>query len=152
MSKTSSPGVAAWSALLRAHAALVPRIAGEVESATGLPLSWYDVLLELNAADGRRLHMQELGNRVVLSRSQVSRIVDRVEAAGLVVREPDPDDRRATFAAITAKGRETLRRVAPVYLASIQRHFTSHMSDAQLRGVHRALEHLLRRHQGRAGD
>lgn len=144
--------MAAWSALLRAHAALVARIAGEVESATGLPLSWYDVLLELNAADRRRLHMQELGNRVVLSRSQVSRIVDRVEAAGLVVRQADPDDRRATFAAITPKGRETLRRVAPVYLASIQRHFTSHLNDAQLRAVHRALEHLLRHHEGPAGD
>jgi DNA-binding MarR family transcriptional regulator len=59
---------------------------------------WYDVLLELNSADGRRLRMQELGERAVLSRSRISRIVDELARAGLVTREPDPADRRGSWA------------------------------------------------------
>lgn len=133
--------------MLRVHAALVARLGQELESATGLPLSWYDVLLELNVADGRRLRMQDLGNRVVLSRSRASRIVDDVEKAGLVRREPDPADKRATFAIITPSGRKALRRAAPVYLASIDRHFTSHLTETQLRAMEQALESVLRHHE-----
>lgn len=120
----------AWEALLRIHAALVPAIAAEVEAATGLPLSWYDVLLELSGAPDRRLRMQELGERVVLSRSRVSRIVDEMMAAGLVTKRPDPDDGRATLAVLTAAGRRAQRRAAPVYLAAIERRFGAHLPDA----------------------
>ena len=74
-----------------------------------MPIGQYDVLLELNAAPGRRLRMQQLSDRVVLSRSRVSRVVDEMERAGLVRREPDPDDRRAAFAVITEDGRAALR-------------------------------------------
>ncbi len=115
---------AAWAALLRAHAALVPRIAREVEEATGLPLSWYDVLLEL---DGGALRMQELGERVVLSRSRVSRVVDEMVDAGLVEKRPDPEDGRATLAVPTPAGRRARRRAAPAYLAAIERHFAAHL-------------------------
>jgi hypothetical protein len=73
-------GVTTWSVFLRTHAALVRTIEREVEEATGLPLSWYDVLLELNAAEKGRLRMQELAARVLLSRTRVSRLVDDIEA------------------------------------------------------------------------
>lgn len=128
-------GVAAWAALLRAHAALVPRVAAEVEAATGLPLSWYDVLLELVEAPGRRLRMQELGERVVLSRSRVSRVVDEMVDAGLVVKQPDPDDGRATLATATAAGRRAQRRAAPAYLAAIERYFAAHLTTTQARAI-----------------
>src|SRR6266702_2783960 len=77
------PEVAAWRQLLVAHSRLVPAIERDLQAAGQVSLSWYDVLLELNAAPGRRLRMSELGQRAVLSRTRVSRVVDELAAAGL---------------------------------------------------------------------
>jgi len=136
------------------HAAVVPKLERELSS-TGLRLSWYDVLLELNAAPGRTLRMTELGARVVLSRERVSRVVAELERAGLVRREPNPDDGRSSFAVVTAQGRSRLRAAAPTYLAGIERHYTSHLSDQEVgragpghppaRRIHRDAERLKRR-------
>jgi DNA-binding MarR family transcriptional regulator len=134
---------AAWSALLRVHATVVPVLDRELQAACGLPLTWYDVLLELNAAPGRRLSMGELGQAAVVSRSRVSRVVDQLAAEGLVVREANPDDRRSAYATITDAGRRRLRAAAPVYLDGIARHFTSRMSPAEARTVATALENVL---------
>jgi DNA-binding MarR family transcriptional regulator len=134
---------AAWAALLRVHAALVPVLDRDLQAACNLPLTWYDVLLELNAAPARRLSMGELGDVAVVSRSRVSRVVDQLAAEGLVTREPNPDDRRSAYAAITDAGRKRLRAAAPVYLGGIERHFTSRMSAAESRTVAAALEKVL---------
>jgi DNA-binding MarR family transcriptional regulator len=131
----------AWAALLRAHAALVPRIGRDL--AATVPLSWYDVLLELNAAPERKLRMSELGSRVVLSRERVSRVVDEMERAGLVRRERNPDDKRSFFAVLTAAGRERLVAAAPIYLASVERNFTRHLTDEEARTITAALERAL---------
>jgi DNA-binding MarR family transcriptional regulator len=130
--------VGAWAALLRAHAAVVPKLERRLAE-HGMPLSWYDVLLVLNSAPGRRLRMSELGARAVLSRERVSRVVTELERAGLVVREANPDDGRSWFAAVTPSGRSRLRAAAPVYLAGIQEHVGRHLSDAEARAVTRAL-------------
>lgn len=140
------PGVAAWSALLRTQARVVRVLEREVEADSGLPLSWYDVLLELAAADEGRLRMQELASRVVLSRTRVSRLVGEIAAAGLVDRIPDPADGRATFAVITDRGRTRLRAAAPVYLAGIRQHFAAHLSAAQLAAIRDGLEQVLAAH------
>jgi DNA-binding MarR family transcriptional regulator len=139
-------GVATWSVLLRMHAAVVRTIEREVEEATGLLLSWYDVLLELDAADGGRLRMQELAGRVVLSRTRVSRLVDQIVRAGMVDRHPDPTDGRAAFAVITDRGREALRAAAPVYLDRIRANFTQHLSRRQLEAIHDGLGRILAAH------
>src|SRR3954463_14958560 len=123
----SDTDVAAWAALLRVHAALVPLLDRELQVACGLPLTWYDVLLELNSAPGRRLNMGELGQVAVVSRTRVSRVVDALAAAGLGAREVTPEDRRSAYAVITEAGRARLRAAAPVYLAGIRRHFTDRM-------------------------
>jgi DNA-binding MarR family transcriptional regulator len=136
-------GILAWSAFLRAHAGVVRRIEAEVEAKARLPLGWYDVLLELNAAPERRMRMQELGEAAVLSRSRVSRIVDELVAAGLAERQPNPDDRRSSFAVITTDGRRSLRRAAPVYLAAVREHFVAGLTPAQLAAVRSAMEALL---------
>src|SRR5919107_4787340 len=128
-------GVAAWAALLRVHAALVPALDQELQAAHGLPITWYDVLLELNSAPERRLTMGQLGGAAVVSRSRVSRVVDELVKAGLVTREPNPDDRRSAFAAITPAGRRRLRTAAPTYLAGIQRLFTRRMTTREARAV-----------------
>ena len=136
-------GVATWETLLRVHADVVPVVAREVQEATGLPLAWYDVLLELNRAPRRRLRMRQLGERVVLSRTRVSRIVDDLVADGLVTREADPADARAMFAVITTDGRQVLRRAAPVYLRAIEQHFAARLERAELEAVHRGLRRVL---------
>ena len=128
----SDTDTAAW-------AALVPQLDRELQAACGLPLTWYDVLLELNAAPGRRLSMGELGQVAVVSRTRASRVVDHLAAAGLVTRQSNPDDRRSAYATITEAGRSRLREAAPVYLAGIQRHFTSRMSPQEARTVAAAL-------------
>ncbi|MBU2664177.1 MarR family transcriptional regulator [Actinoplanes bogorensis] len=135
--------VSAWAALLRVHAALVPRMDRELQQACGLPLTWYDVLLELNAAPGRRLSMGELGEVAVVSRTRVSRVVDQLVTAGLVIRSANPEDRRSAYAEITDDGRKRLREAAPVYLGAIERHYTSRMTAAESRTVASALEKVL---------
>src|SRR3954466_6814399 len=106
--------VAPWASLLRVHAALLPKLERAVQRA-GLPLTWYDVLLVLNAAPDRQLTMSELGRQAVVSRERVSRVVTELERDGLVERRANPDDRRSSYAAITAEGRRRLRSAAPVY-------------------------------------
>lgn len=142
-SSEDGAGVVAWATLLRTHAAVVQRLERQLADGRGLPLSWYDVLLELNSAPGRRLRMQELGDRAVLSRTRVSRIVDQLVGAGLVARAPDPDDRRATFAVITAAGRTTLRRAAPVYLRGIREHFAAHLTAREVSVLTQGLQRVL---------
>lgn len=138
--------VAAWRAVLLAQSRVVRAIDRDLERVGAVPLAWYDVLLELNAAPDRHLRMQELGLRVVLSRTRVSRIVGELEAAGLVQRLPDPGDGRATLATITPHGRMALREAAPVYLAGIDHHFSRHLTSAQRRSIASGLQRVVDAH------
>jgi DNA-binding MarR family transcriptional regulator len=133
---------AAWSALLRVHAAVVPKLSRALTD-VGLPISWYDVLLVLNAAPDRRLRMSELGSQAVLSREQISRVVTELEKAGLVERQPNPDDKRSSFAVITTEGRRRLRTAAPTYLQAIEEHYTRHLSEREVAVIARALGRVL---------
>lgn len=129
---TPSDAERTWEAMLRLHAALLPRLDRVVAQGGGMPLSWYDVLLELRDAGGR-LTMGQLSERVVLSRTRVSRLVDELVGAGLVAREPNPDDRRSAFAVLTADGRRRFLAAARVYLPAIDREFANvdpgHLAD-----------------------
>jgi DNA-binding MarR family transcriptional regulator len=134
----SDDDIEAWRAMLLAHAGAVRAIERDVQR-VGIPLTWYDVLLELDAADGRQLRMQDLSDRVVLSRTRVSRLVDEMAARGLVRKRPDADDRRSTWAVITPEGRSALRETAPAYMAGIREHFNRYLTDSERRAVARAL-------------
>jgi DNA-binding MarR family transcriptional regulator len=127
------PVLDAWRGLLVAHSRLVPAVEADLRAAGQVPLSWYDVLLELNAAPERRLRMSELGHRAVLSRTRVSRVVDELAAAGLAERQPDQADGRSSFAVLTDRGRDALRRAWPVYREAIRRHLTARLSADQCR-------------------
>src|SRR5688572_7346693 len=148
----SEDRVAAWRALLLAHSGAVRAIEADLAAAGTLPLSWYDVLLEINAAPDRRLRMQDVAARVLLSRTRVSRLVDEIEKAGYVERVPDPDDGRATFAAITPSGRAELRRTAPRYLASIDENFTSLFTAPEQAQLVALLGRAAERHAGARGS
>jgi DNA-binding MarR family transcriptional regulator len=135
-------GLAAWASLLRCRAALVGRLEAQLQAERGMSLAWYDVLLVLNSAAGRRLRMSALGERVVVSRTRVSRIVDEMVVAGLVRREVDPSDRRSWFAILTPDGRAALRRAAPVYLRGISTDFSQHLRAEEKRVIRDALERV----------
>lgn len=132
----------AWGALLQVHAALVPQLDKDLRRRVDLPLAWYDVLLELHGAADHRLTMSQLGDRVVLSRSRVSRVVDELVGAGLAVREANPDDARSAYAAMTAAGVRRFKEAAPVYLGGIQQRFASALSEAELRTIGTALQRV----------
>ena len=132
-----------WGALLKVHAALVPRLDRELQEAHGLPLTWYDVLLELNSAPERRLTMGQLGSVAAVSRTRVSRVVDELVRAGLVSREPNPDDGRSAFAALTPAGRAALRKAAPTYVAAVQREFADHLTAREAEVLAGALRKVL---------
>ena len=134
--------VSAWAGLLRTHAAVLPKVERAL-APTGLPLTWYDVLLVVNAAPGRRLRMTELGQQAVVSRERVSRVVTELERAGLVVREANPDDKRSSFTVITPEGRKRLRASAPVYLKAIEQHFLSRLTDQETRMISQALSRVV---------
>lgn len=149
--RESDPGVVVWEAMLRVHAAVLAVLSAEVEEVTGLALSSYDVLLELNRAPDRELRMTELGERVVLSRSRVSRVVDSMESQGLVVRRPDPADGRATLVTATPAGRSALRRAAPTYLQGIRRHFSAYLTRDESNAMREALNRILDHHTASDG-
>jgi DNA-binding MarR family transcriptional regulator len=132
-----------WGALLKVHAALVPRLDRELRDTHGLPLTWYDVLLELNSAPGRRLTMGQLGSAASVSRTRVSRVVDELTRAGLVAREPNPDDGRSAFAALTPSGRTALRQAAPTYVAAVHREFADHLTVREAEVLAGALRKVL---------
>src|SRR3954464_4875117 len=118
-----------WRAFLNAHAHLTRRI-GRALAEAGLPdLGWYDLLWTLYRAPGRRLRVNELAREVVLSPTAMSRFVDRAEQAGVVRREPDPEDRRALQVALTDAGVELLRAMWPVYARGIEERVAAHVGD-----------------------
>lgn len=134
--------VAAWRAFLRAHASVVRKLERDLLNETGMPLGWYDVLVQLAEAPERRLRMADLADRVLLSRSGLTRLIDRMEADGLVVREPYPGDARGLYTVLTPAGYQRLREAAPTHLAGVQAYWLSRFSDRELHDLHMLLGRL----------
>ena len=139
----SPEALAAWRTFITAHAAVIERIEHDLATANQLPLSFYDVLIELAEAPDRRLRMHELARSVVLSRSGLTRLVDKLEAAGLLRREACTTDRRGAYAVLTDAGRAALRGAWPVYAQGIATHFAQHLTDAEVATLTPALERVL---------
>ncbi len=135
-------GMRAWHAFLQAHVAVMRQLEAELVARGGVSLAHYDVLVQLAAADGGRLRMHELADRVLLSRSGVTRLVDRLEADGLVRRATCPSDARGSFAVLTEAGVARLEAASPVHLDGVRRHFADHFDQAELRELARLLERL----------
>jgi DNA-binding MarR family transcriptional regulator len=137
----------AWQALLHAHHDVTDRLDAELREQHGLAFSEYDVLLRLARAPDRSLRMSDLAERVLLSPSGLTRLVDRLVDNGLVSRNIHQEDARVTLARLTGRGRERLRRAARTHLQSIREHFTGRLSVAQLRDVASALEAVTGPHE-----
>ena len=125
----SSDGLAAWRAFLRAHSTMLRRIGRDLDEAGLPPLSWYDVLAALRDAPDGQLRQVELAERVLLSNSGLSRLVDRIEARGLVERTSCPSDRRSFHVRLTPDGREMLELMWPVYARGIAEDFLPAFGD-----------------------
>jgi DNA-binding MarR family transcriptional regulator len=142
-SMTREDKLAAWQAFLQAHTKLIRVLEREMLEEQELPLTWYDILAHLDGAPEGRLRMQELAESVVLSRSGLTRLVDRMAKSGLVSRAPCPHDRRGTYAVITAQGRETLRIAKPGHLRGVEHHFLDRLDDVDLQALDRSLSKVL---------
>lgn len=130
----------AWRAFLNAQATLMRRLEAELVASEGMTLPEFDVLVQLQFAPEQRLQMNELSDRVRLSPSGITRLVDRLAQAGLVERGPCESDRRVTWAILTSSGRARLRRASPVHLRGVKEHFARRLSPAQLDVLADALE------------
>jgi len=137
--------VAAWRALLTVHADLTERIDGALREAGVIPLRWYDALLCLYEAPGRRLRLADMARAALLSRSGLSRLVDRLEAAGLLTREPVADDARGAYALLTPDGLQELRRCWRVYGRQIDTLIGRRVTATEARAIADLLRRLLER-------
>jgi DNA-binding MarR family transcriptional regulator len=142
MHRAESDRLAVWAAFLRAHATVIAQLERELTTERDLSLTWYDVLFQLSSA-GRELRMQELARSVLLSKSGLTRLVDRMEAAGLVARRTCDFDRRGTWVGLTPEGKTTLRRAAPVHLRGVGEHFLDKLDDDDLAALKVALDKVL---------
>jgi DNA-binding MarR family transcriptional regulator len=123
----------AWRGLLRVHSAMTKALDAELEREHGLALSSYEVLLFLADAPGGRLRMSDLADGVLLSRSGLTRLVDRLERDGLLCRERCEDDARGYHAAITEAGRALFQRARKTHLDGVRERFLSRLSPDELR-------------------
>jgi DNA-binding MarR family transcriptional regulator len=129
MPRDAQPGhVAAWRAILTVHAELTERIDRALTDGDAIPLHWYHALLPLYEAPRHRLRLGELARAALLSRSGLSRLVDRLEEAGMLEREACGDDARGSFAVLTRAGQAALRKALRIYGREIQRLFGRHVS------------------------
>ena len=126
--RVPEPHLSAWQAVLNAHASVVARVENALAEADLPPLAWYDVLWALRRAPGRRVRMAELAGSLTLSRGGLTKLADRLEATGLLHREPAEDDGRGLYAVLTEAGNDMLRRMWPVYSRVLRETFVEAIS------------------------
>ncbi len=139
MAVLNDEGLAAWRALLRAHARLVDVLGHELEREKGITLAQYDVMAFLSEAPQQRVRMSELADAVLLSRSGLTRLIDRLTHSGLVRREGCPEDRRGSYAVLTNEGFERLRDAWMVHERGVAEHFAEPLTETETRMLERAL-------------
>jgi DNA-binding MarR family transcriptional regulator len=137
------PRLGAWATFLRAHARVTRVLERELHDEQQLALADYDVLVQLARAEERRLRMGELADRLLLSRSGITRLVDRLERAGYVERASCESDRRGSWALLTDAGHDRLRRATPVHLRGVAEHFLDRIPGDELEELRAALARVL---------
>ena len=135
--------MAAWLALLQTHATVVDALEEALLAERNVPLSWFEVLVQLTAQPDGRLPMQELAHSVLLSKSGLTRLVDRMADAGLVRREACESDRRIVYATVTSRGRTLLAQAMPIFVDGFERSFSRHLSVADAQALRGLLQRIL---------
>jgi DNA-binding MarR family transcriptional regulator len=139
----SPSALSVWRDLLRAHARILRRLEADLVTEQALPLASYDVLVQLVEAPEHRLRMTELAERVLLSRSGLTRLVDRLEREGLVARAACESDARGLFAVLTPAGYAKLRVASRTHLRGVEDYVTGRLEEADLADLQRVLGKLL---------
>ena len=142
--------VTAWVRLVRAEQTVLGCIEAELKSGGLPPLSWYDVLLELERSQDGRLRPMELERRTLLAQYNASRLIDRMEAAGLVTREAHPEDKRGQLIAITPEGRALRKKIWRIYGPAIAHHVGCKLQRDEATTLAALLEKLI--DQPKSGD
>jgi DNA-binding MarR family transcriptional regulator len=135
--------LAAWRGFLRAHGALTRALDAELVEAHDLPLTSYEVLLHLYDAPEGQMRMSELAEAVLLSRSGLTRLADRLELAGLIERRDCPSDARGLLAVITDEGRRLFRRAGRTHVEGVRRRFLDRLTSEEQRSLADVWERLL---------
>ena len=141
-SPADDPALDVWRAFIQTHARLIHKLDEELQSAHGLSLAEYDALVQLVNAPDRRLRMSALAERVLLSRSGLTRLVDRLEADGMVERSVCPTDARGSMAAITQLGVTRLRAASKTHLDGVRRYFLDVIAADDRVALQRSLERV----------
>ncbi len=128
-----------WGGLLLVHKFVSRELAADLEREVGISLVWYDTLLVLAESQDGRMRLQDLEQRVLHSQSGMTRLIDRMTAAGHVTREKADDDRRGVYARITPEGVHAFRRAAPTFVNGVHRYFLSHLSEEDKKVIRDAL-------------
>ena len=143
MVATPDPRQRAWARFVTAQAMLLEHIEAVFAAADLPPLAWYDVLWILENADQGRLRMHDLARKAVVSRSNVTRLTDRMEKAGLVARSDCPVDGRGTVCELTAKGRALRAKMWPVYKKQIDTLFGKHLDAREADMISTAFDRII---------
>ena len=141
LSSPSRTQLAQWRVFLETAYALIDILDAELQAERGISLRWYDALVHLEEA-GDGLRMNDLANRILFSKSGLTRVIDRMEEAGLVRRERPADDRRVVKVYIAPAGLEALQAARSVHRRGIQEHFVQHLNERQLTTLAHTLEHV----------
>ena len=141
MSSPPPERLRAWRLYFESALALLDVLDAELEQAVGIPQRWYDVLVHLEESP-QGIPMNELADRILYSKSGFTRVVDRMEEAGLVHRARPENDRRTILIHLTDNGTETLRVARRYHRDGIQRHFSQHLTDTDIKALTRALEKI----------
>jgi DNA-binding MarR family transcriptional regulator len=141
--RPTEAAVQAWARLVRVEQALLGRIEEDLKAAGLPPLVWYDVLLELVREPGDRLRHRDLHRRMLLAKYNLSRLLDRMEANGLIGRQPVNDDARGEYVRVTTRGRDMQKRMWPVYRRAIAKHFSGRLSIDDIDQLLRILSKVL---------
>jgi DNA-binding MarR family transcriptional regulator len=147
MPATPDPRQRAWARFVTAQALMLERIEAKFAEADLPPLAWYDVLWMLESAEHGRMRMADLAEKAVVSRSNVTRLADRMEKAGLVERMSCPQDGRSIFCVLTDKGRALRAKMWPVYKKQIDSLFGKHLEAREAESLTTAFERMIKSFQ-----
>ena len=139
------PRIEPWRAFLQAHARVTRRLDEELRAEHDLSLAEYDALLSIAEAPDRRIRMRQLADRVILSKSGVTRLIDRLVLDGLVQRDACLSDARGAEAVLTTAGLDRLRRASRTHLRGIEEHFIAAVDEADLAVIQRSMRAVAER-------
>ncbi|WP_248924755.1 MarR family winged helix-turn-helix transcriptional regulator [Paenibacillus hamazuiensis] len=144
MHRLEDDQLAVWRAFVNAHAAVIERIEKDLSDQRKVPLTTYDVLVALYQSPEKKLRMTDLAKKVVLTRSGLTRVVERLEREGYVTRERTEEDRRGAFAVLTREGKKAFLATWPTYADGIWNYFLSVLDEEERKAIEKGLSKVYR--------